>query len=424
MTSEAAPAVPTESVTRREQRLDAAPPAVTVTDLHKSFSVPRHRPTTLKERSLHPLRRAETRDLHALRGTSFEVRTGEFFGIVGRNGSGKSTMLKVLAGIYRPDAGSVSVAGRLSPFIELGVGFNMEMNARDNVAINATLLGISRSEAMERFDDIVRFAELGDFVDLKLKNYSSGMQVRLGFATAIQVDADVLLLDEVLAVGDARFQEKCFDVFRQLKDAGKTIVLVTHDLTSVERFCDRALLLEEGSVDVLGEPRDVVHRYQELTADPEADDAAEGWGETKRWGDKGAEILDAWVLDAEGRRAPVVGQGERIAICFDVQFHNPMAEPVFGITMRNEEGRNVFVTNTQWNPQPTGSFDAGERAEVQIAVDNTFSVGRWFVSPAVAYQDTTRMADWRERLLSFSVQGRRWTGGTVDPPHEIVVRRS
>ena len=164
-------------------------------------------------------------------------------------------MLKCLAGIYQPDRGTIAVAGRVSPFIELGVGFNPELTARDNVVVNAALLGMPPAEALARFPEIIRFAELEQFVDLKLKNYSSGMQVRLGFAAAIQADADVYLVDEVLAVGDARFQEKCFDTFRQFKREGRTVIYVTHDLATVERFCDRALLLEGGQVVAIGDPR-------------------------------------------------------------------------------------------------------------------------------------------------------------------------
>ena len=179
---------------------------------------------------------------------TFEVRQGEFFGIVGRNGSGKSTLLKCLAGIYGIDTGDITLDGRLSPFIELGVGFNPDLTARDNVIINAIMLGLSRRQAHERFDEIIAFAELEEFVDLKLKNYSSGMSVRLGFSVAVQVDADVLLVDEVLAVGDASFQRKCFDEFERMKAAGRTILFVTHDMGAVERFCDRALVLERGRV--------------------------------------------------------------------------------------------------------------------------------------------------------------------------------
>src|SRR4051794_11997261 len=197
----------------REARRARGPVVIEARGLRKTFRIPEQKVETLKERAVHPFARIEHRQLQALRDVSFDVHRGEFFGIVGRNGSGKSTLLKILAGIYRADRGDVRMAGRLSTFIELGVGFNPDLAARDNVLINGIMLGLSPREALRRFDEIIEFAELEDFVDLKLKNYSSGMHVRLAFSVMIQVDADILLIDEVLAVGDASFQQKCFDVF-------------------------------------------------------------------------------------------------------------------------------------------------------------------------------------------------------------------
>ena len=244
--------------------MEQAPAAVSVERVSKAFRLPHQRYSTLKERALHPFASSTYDVLQALDDVSFEVRAGEFFGIVGRNGSGKSTMLKCLAGIYSVDDGEIAVNGRLSPFIELGVGFNPELTARDNVLINAIMLGLTRKQARERFDEIIAFAELEEFVDLKLKNYSSGMSVRLGFSTAIQVDADMLLVDEVLAVGDAAFQAKCFGEFERLKREGRTILFVTHDMATVERFCDRAMLLERGEVVDIGPPRPIAQQYAEL----------------------------------------------------------------------------------------------------------------------------------------------------------------
>jgi ABC-type polysaccharide/polyol phosphate transport system ATPase subunit len=236
-------------------------PAVEVRGVSKTFLLPHQLRTTFKEHFLHPFDRTEYERQEALRDVTFSVDEGQFFGIVGANGSGKSTLLKIIAGIYRQDTGSVVVNGQLSPFIELGVGFNPELNARDNVRINGTLLGLSKRELEERFDDIIAFAELERFVDQKLKNYSSGMQVRLAFSIAIQVPFDILLLDEVLAVGDASFQEKCFAVFDDIRAAGKTVVFVSHDLGSVAKFCSRALWLEQGVVAGMGDAGEVVEHY-------------------------------------------------------------------------------------------------------------------------------------------------------------------
>jgi len=217
-----------------------APVIIEARDVEKTFRIPHHRVDTLKERALHPFRAGGHRDLRALRDVSFDVHRGEFFGIVGRNGSGKSTLLKILSSIYRADGGRIRMGGRLAPFIELGVGFNPDLTARENVTINAIMLGLSRKQAAARFDEIIAFAELEEFLDLKLKNYSSGMHVRLAFSVAVQADADVLLIDEVLAVGDAAFQQKCFEQFERMKREGKTIVLVTHDMSAVRRFCHQA----------------------------------------------------------------------------------------------------------------------------------------------------------------------------------------
>jgi len=242
----------------------AASPAISVRGLRKGFRLPHERHDTLKERLAHPLRRVEHETLTALGDVSFDVAHGEFFGIVGRNGSGKSTLLKCVSGIYRPDGGQLSVDGRLAPFIELGVGFNPDLTAADNVILGAVLLGLTPKQARERFDDIVRFAELERFIDLKLKNLSSGMQVRLAFAVTIQVDADVLVFDEVLAVGDSGFQQKCFERFERLKQEGRTVLVVTHDMAMVERFCDRALILDAGRLVEIGEPEEIARSYDRL----------------------------------------------------------------------------------------------------------------------------------------------------------------
>jgi ABC-type polysaccharide/polyol phosphate transport system ATPase subunit len=241
-------------------------PAIKVVEVSKTFLIPHEQRARLKEYFAHPLRRTTYERNEALKAVTFDVARGEFFGIVGRNGSGKSTLLKILARIYRADRGVVQVNGKLSAFIELGVGFNMELSARENIEINGLLLGLTPRQIEERFDEILAFAELERFVDQQLKNYSTGMLLRLAYSIAIQVPFDVLLLDEVLAVGDASFQVKCFDTFETMRRDGKTVVFVSHDLDSVERFCDRALYLNDGTVQCIGETKDVVEVYREHEA--------------------------------------------------------------------------------------------------------------------------------------------------------------
>jgi len=389
----------------------------------KTFRLPFDRPSTLKQRVLHPRQSRAATELHAIRDVSFQVEPGEFFGIIGRNGSGKSTMLKCLAGIYQPDRGAISVAGRVSPFIELGVGFNMELTARDNVVVNAALLGIPRSETLARFDEIIRFAELERFVDLKLKNYSSGMQVRLGFSAAIQAEADIYLVDEVLAVGDARFQEKCFEVFRQMKRDGRTVVYVTHDLVSVERFCDRAILLEGGEVVDSGEPFPVIQTYRQLDLERQRGET-ERQQEAKRWGDGAAEVVEAWFENSSGGVESVLAQGELVTLNVRIAFRQPMESPVFGAIIKNERDDHVFVTNTIFDGIETGDFAAGDEIVYRIAFDVHMSDGRYSVSPAIAYQDAQRFADWREDYLGVRVRADRYTSGIVDVPHEVTIERS
>jgi ABC-type polysaccharide/polyol phosphate transport system ATPase subunit len=236
--------------------------AIETVDLRKEFKLPHERRTTFKEHFLHPFKRTTYEANTALAGVSFDVGAGEFFGVIGPNGSGKSTLLKILARIYRPTSGEVRVYGALSPFIELGVGFNPELNARDNVLINGTLLGLTTKQLRERFDEIIAFAELERFVDLKLKNYSSGMELRLAYSIAIQVPFDILLLDEVLAVGDLAFQQKCFATFERMREEGKTLVFVSHDLDAVARYCDRTLLLEDGVARAIGPTDEVIDLYR------------------------------------------------------------------------------------------------------------------------------------------------------------------
>ncbi len=238
--------------------------AIEVKDLVKSFKLPTERAWGLKQAIFNRLKGVKGfRKQEVLRGISFKIKKGEFVGIVGRNGSGKSTLLKVMSEIYVPDSGSVKVNGTLVPFIELGVGFNPELTGRENIYLNGALLGFSNKEIGEMYGEIVRFAELEDFMDQKLKNYSSGMQVRLAFSIAIRARGDILILDEVLAVGDAAFQEKCNDYFKSLH-GNQTVILVTHDMENVEKFCDRAILIENGKIKCEGKPSKVTREYHKL----------------------------------------------------------------------------------------------------------------------------------------------------------------
>lgn len=238
--------------------------AIRVLNVHKTFKLPDEKHSTVKGLIVSKTRgKKQYTQQHVLKDISFDIKKGEFFGIVGKNGGGKSTLLKLLAEIYTPDKGSIQIAGTLTPFIELGVGFNPELTGRENIYLNGALLGFSRREMDKMYGDIVNFAELHKFMDQKLKNYSSGMQVRLAFSIAIRAKSDILLLDEVLAVGDAAFQQKCFDYFEKLKKEKQTIIIVTHDMGAVKRFCDRAMLLRNGQIEIIGRPDEVADLYTE-----------------------------------------------------------------------------------------------------------------------------------------------------------------
>ena len=240
-------------------------PVITVRNLSKTFRLPGERRGTLRERLMKLQQRNDVKMRRTLDDLSFEIHEGEFFGIIGRNGSGKSTLLKILAGIYQPDPGShIQIKGRIAPMLELGVGFNQELTGRENVYLSATILGLTRSEIDARYEEIVRFAELEKFMELQVKHYSSGMSVKLAFSVATQINAPIMLLDEVLAVGDFVFQEKCFAYFEECKRQGKTIILVTHDPKAMERFADRALLIHQSRIQMIGDPYEVLERYHQL----------------------------------------------------------------------------------------------------------------------------------------------------------------
>jgi ABC-type polysaccharide/polyol phosphate transport system ATPase subunit len=396
----------------------AAPAAVSIDGVSKTFRLPHQQYSTLKERALHPFRSTQYDELHAVKDISLEIAEGEFFGIVGRNGSGKSTLLKCIAGIYGVDHGRISIAGRLSPFIELGVGFNMDLTARDNVVINAIMLGLSRRQARERFDEVIAFAELEEFIDLKLKNYSSGMLVRLAFATAIQVDAEILLIDEVLAVGDAAFQQKCFEEFFRLKREGKTIVFVSHDMYSVERFCNRAMLMERGDMVQLGDPRAVGRAYHKLNfgqlphAAPVEDHTSSG-----------TVIAEAWFQNAAGEKVTSASQEEALSMCFEVRIAEDLVEPVFAATLRTELGHTIIVARSDQHAHSIGSFKAGETLVAKFDLPNWLTPSRYLLTPSLAREGTGENAlALVEDMASVMVHGTA-TGGILELPIDVAIKR-
>ena len=402
----------------RRARLTDEPAMIEVRDVWKTFRMPDRKVDTLKERVAHPLRRVQYRQLEALKGVSFDVHRGEFFGIVGRNGSGKSTLLKVLASIYRADSGRIRIAGRLAPFIELGVGFNPELTARENVVLNGVMMGLGRREARRRLDAVLDFAELRDFVDLKLKNYSSGMMVRLAFAVMVEADADVMLVDEVLAVGDAAFAQKCTDVFREKRAAGKTLVLVTHDMAAVQAFCDRATLIHDGEQRYLGEPEEAALRYYRLNFAGHTDNGEP----TAAVPDVNVRMIDVWLEDQDGARGDNVEQDRIFTLNLLVEARHDLAEAVFNFHCLDIDGHWVFAFS-KLVEDPDGRplrIPAGERIRIVAEIENPLVPGRYALECWMSRsRDEGNMAIHIMRLLDFFVFGTRPGSGNVSTRSEV-----
>ncbi len=395
-------------------------PAAVVDGVSKAFRLPHEQVSTLKERMVHPFRRATFERFDALKDISFAVPRGEFFGIVGRNGSGKSTLLKCLAGIYRIDQGAIYMNGRVSTFIELGVGFNPDLAARDNIVLNGVMLGLTPAAARARCDEVLEFAELTQFEDLKLKNYSSGMSVRLAFSVMVQVEADILLIDEVLAVGDAAFQQKCFDAFNRLRDEGRTIVFVTHDMGSVRRFCDRAMLIERGGIKAIGDPDEVASHYVDLNF---AESNVAGEHEHERVpGPAGtaAELLDAWWEDEAGTRQTGLHQGQAATFRVRMRFHETVEDPEISVIFENERKLPLLVTGSDVAGEATGAFGPGEEAVLSIQHEMIFATGRIFASVRVARRRRETL-DRRPQMASLIVLGAGPTEGLIALPHEVAL---
>jgi ABC-type polysaccharide/polyol phosphate transport system ATPase subunit len=398
-------------------------PAVTVQHVSKYFRTPEEAAHTLKERVLHPLSRRGHRQFEALKDVSFEVGQGEFFGIVGRNGSGKSTLLKCIAGIYGVNEGRMFRNGRMATFIELGVGFNPDLAAYDNVVLNGIMMGLSAAEAKARYQRVIEFAELEDFQELKLKNYSSGMHVRLAFSVAIQVDADILLIDEVLAVGDAAFQQKCFDVFIRMRDEGRTIVFVTHDMGAVTRFCHRAMLLERGEAVATGDPTEIADRYLELAfgRDVGYDDYELA---TPRMGDGAARVSEVWIGDDRAEGRSVAPQSEPLTLNVLVKFNSHVEDPAVSMTLLNEHRQPVVVATTTHDHEETGGFQEGELAVFSFSLHNMLAPGRYHPIVTITHRgDGLDVIDRFTREASFVVTGLAASGGMVEIPVQTAISR-
>jgi ABC-type polysaccharide/polyol phosphate transport system ATPase subunit len=405
--------------------------AVALRDVSKRFRLHRGRQvSTVKDLFVHLFAGGHGsgllsgEELWALRDVTLDLHRGRMVGIIGSNGSGKSTLLKVLGGILKPTAGQVSVRGRVSALIELGAGFHPEFTGRENIYVNGVLLGLSRAEVRARFDEIVAFAGLEPFVDNPVKTYSSGMYMRLGFAIAVTVDPDILLIDEVLAVGDEAFQHRCVGKIQEFKARGKTIVLVSHDLSSIERLCDEAIWLDGGRLHARGETREVVGQYLDHVAREEARalgiehaeaEAAARAGTAARWGTREVELTRVQLQDREGVERYLFETGEPCTLRLTFRAHRPIEDPVFGIGLYRKDGVACYGTNTAVDGLALGKVD-GE-GEVLVDIERLDLVeGEYLLDVAVHARDG-HPYDYHSRLYAFSMRSRVRDTGVARLPH-------
>ncbi len=396
---------------------------VELENVSKTFRIYRERRDTLKELLLFRRRRFD--ELMAVNDVSFTVQAGQTLGIIGQNGSGKSTLLKLLSGIYIPTSGSVKIGGKVSALLELGAGFHPDLTGRDNVYLNGAILCLTRKQIDAVFDDIVAFSELEEFIDQPVKNYSSGMYTRLGFAVAINVDPDILLVDEVLAVGDQHFQSKCYEKISEMQYQGKTIIFVSHDLDAVRKVCDRAIYMENGVILEDGMAATVIGAYRSSIADKDLD-YLEGREnkERERLGTREAEITKVELLNAAGIETLGLESKERTKLRLTVDFHADARDPIFGFVIDGLDGKNVYGTNTLWRGVKTGLFKAGQTVTVEFQQDMRLCGGEYLISPAVAYPDATRYYDWRTNVLSFKVRDDGTMMGIANLDSKIVITDS
>ena len=359
------------------------------------------------------------RDFWALKDINFEVARGEVFSLVGPNGSGKSTLLQIVSGILRPTRGRVVASGRIAALLELGAGFNPDFTGRENVFLNGELLGLSRAEVARAFPSIAEFAGVGDFIDRPVKEYSSGMYVRLAFATAIHVDPEILIVDEALAVGDAIFAARCVQKFEELKSRGATVLFVSHDLGLVKRLSDRAALLLDGRMVTLGAPNDVVNRYVGIVLERQQHAASDGEPTgVIRHGDGASRILQVEMLDGTGKPVRTVAAGAPLHIRIRARADRDLEHPVAGILIRNRLGIDVFGTNSRVEGIDLGSIPAGRTFEVNFRFDCLLTRQEYTLTAATQHADGFSQ-DWLDGALAFTVADARDAAGFANLPTKV-----
>lgn len=387
-------------------------PAVRVHTIRKEFVLPQHRNRSLKQAFVNISRRRGKVVQTVLNGVSFDVQKGDFFGIVGRNGSGKSTLLKILAGVYAPTSGAVEMNGKLTPFIELGVGFNPELSGRDNVFLNGALLGFDHNEMTAMYDDIVEFAELEPFMDQKLKNYSSGMQVRLAFSIAIKAKNEILIFDEVLAVGDEAFQRKCYDIFEQYKADHQTVILVTHDMDTVRKFCNRAMLIKDGNIVEIGDPRKVANHYSKLNQDSTDQAVAKANERAVE-----AKYLKARLADVGGKAVQSFSVGDSAVVNLSWHGLDPTSIESIGVNIFKQSGEHITGINSRASRHSIGWKAKGE---IAISFKLDLTPGKYHIM-VEAFSEPGKAVDSLLEGPKFSVKPKEMTwSGLVEMRHEWI----
>jgi ABC-2 type transport system ATP-binding protein len=371
-----------------------ARPAIEVDGIGKRFKRYRKRPSSIKARVGGGRTHAE--EFWALKDVSFEVPEGSTTGLIGPNGSGKSTLLRIIAGILRPSEGRVVTRGRIAALLELGAGFHQELTGRENVYLNAAILGLSRSQTDAVFGSIVEFAELEDFIDTQLKFYSSGMVVRLGFSVAVHVDPQILLVDEVLAVGDEAFQRKCLERIEQFQREGRTIVFVTHAADLVRQICDQAIMLEKGAIRTAGDPDEVVREFRLFLLRHDLAYATEE-------GTRELEIVSASLIREDGSSGERAVVGETLTLQVDLKAGRPIEDPVISFALHDENNTFVFGTNTDWKGLRFHPFEGKKRIRFRLR-SLPFVVGKYWVTVGVHSRDATTVYHVQEQRYSFVMQ--------------------
>jgi len=457
---------------------------IEIINVSKKFRIWEDRSRDLKETTINFLRgkKRSFRDLWALQGINLKIKEGETVAFIGENGSGKSTLLKLLAGVYVPDEGKIATQGKISSLLELGVGFHPDLTGEENIYLNGAMLGFDSDDMRERFGEIVSFAEIGDFIYSPIRTYSSGMLMRLGFSVAMCVDPGILLIDEVLAVGDEAFQKKCLKRLEEFKSAGKTIIIVSHALDLIRKFCERVILLQDGKVIIDGAADRTIDKYHAILSNKERPgdldeiveiekanyaqrvskiSMSEEKGESKkikekeeieeieekeereekgedegkvpqkpkyeRYGTFEAEIVDVVLKSEKGEETNMFNSGERMSVCLKIRFHRDVEDPIIGFYIRKYEGSqslDIYGTNTRWKNIELGSFGKGEEIEVKFLQTIPIPKGTYYIVVAIANSDETRFYDWHENIKTFTIKNedRLWTG-IINLTSQILISR-